>query len=122
KKYTHAIARPDRQDDGSVLWTGVILDETRTRTALVDSLSQGFLLFDALDRVVIRNSYYLELYPPLSGIAVPGATYEEVIKAEIACGSDIPIEEVERGADFSERVKHHQQEQSMIERQLGDDR
>jgi PAS domain-containing protein len=47
KKYTHAIARPDRQDDGSVLWTGVILDETRTRTALVNSLSQGFLLFDA---------------------------------------------------------------------------
>ena len=32
KKYTHAIALPDRRPDGSVLWTGIILDETRTRT------------------------------------------------------------------------------------------
>jgi len=37
KKYTHAIARPTRQEDGSVLWTGVILDETRTREAIIDA-------------------------------------------------------------------------------------
>jgi len=122
KKYTHAIALPDRKDDGSVLWTGVILDETRTRTALFDSLSQGFLLYDAQDRVVIRNSCYLELHPALSAIAVPGATYEEVTKAEIACGIGIPIEEVECSADFRERLKLHQQEQTMLERQLGDER
>ena len=62
-KYTHAIATPDRQEDGSVLWTGVILDatrikeaekqvaaaESRTRRAIVESLSQGFLMFDADD-------------------------------------------------------------------------
>jgi diguanylate cyclase (GGDEF)-like protein len=122
KKYTHAIARPDRQDDGSVLWTGVILDETRTRTALVNSLSQGFLLFDAQDCIVIRNSCYLELYPALSDIAVPGATYEDIIKAEIASDNETSVEEIEHSADFRERLKTHQHEQNMLERQLGDDR
>src|SRR5437868_7037247 len=37
KKYTHAIARPQRREDGSVLWTGIIFDETRTRAAVVES-------------------------------------------------------------------------------------
>ena len=82
KKYTHAIARPTRQHDGSVLWTGVILDETRTREAIIDSLSQGFLLYDAQDRLIMRNSHYLKLYPALHDVAVPGATYEEVVKGE----------------------------------------
>ena len=38
KKYTHAIAKPEKQPDGSVLWTGIILDETRTREAVLESL------------------------------------------------------------------------------------
>ena len=72
KKYTHAIARPTRQPDGSVLWTGVILDETRTREAILDSLSQGFLLYDAQDRLIMRNSHYLKLYPSLHDVGRSG--------------------------------------------------
>ena len=82
KKHTHAIARPTRQEDGSVLWTGVILDETRTREALVDSLPLGIILYDAQDRVVLRNAHYLTLYPALRDLAVPGASYLEVVTAE----------------------------------------
>src|SRR5262249_6642239 len=59
KKYTHAIARPARQVDGSVVWTGLILDETRTREAILDGLSQGFILYDAQDRMIMRNNHYL---------------------------------------------------------------
>ena len=33
EKWTHAIARPHRQADGSVLWDGVILDATWMKTA-----------------------------------------------------------------------------------------
>ncbi len=32
-KFTHAIARPHREADGSVLWNGVILDATRMKKA-----------------------------------------------------------------------------------------
>src|SRR6476646_4344982 len=86
KKFTHAIARPERKPDGSVLWTGVILDETRTRTGIIENLSQGLLVYDPDDRLVMRNSHYLKLFPSLSGAVVPGATYEEVVRAELASG------------------------------------
>jgi diguanylate cyclase (GGDEF)-like protein len=118
KKYTHAIARPNRQQDGSVLWTGVILDETRTREAIVDSLSQGFLLFDAQDRVIIRNSHYLRLYPALRDIAVPGATYEEVVKGEIASRAHTPSDTVEHSLELRDRLAQHTRPQNMFERQL----
>ena len=33
RKWTHAIARPNREPDGSVVWNGVILDATRLKQA-----------------------------------------------------------------------------------------
>jgi hypothetical protein len=33
RRTTHAIARPERRPDGSVLWTGVILDASRAKEA-----------------------------------------------------------------------------------------
>jgi signal transduction histidine kinase len=33
RKWTHALARPRRQQDGSVLWDGIILDATRLKQA-----------------------------------------------------------------------------------------
>ncbi len=35
-KWTHAIARPQRQPDGSVIWNGVILDATRIKQANIE--------------------------------------------------------------------------------------
>jgi diguanylate cyclase (GGDEF)-like protein len=121
KKYTHALARPTRQPDGSVLWTGVILDETRTREAILDSLSQGLLLYDAQDRLMMRNSHYLKLYPSLQDVAVPGATYEEVIGAESAHGGR-HRDAIDRSADVRERIEHHGRSHNMFERQLDDER
>jgi diguanylate cyclase (GGDEF)-like protein len=120
KKYTHAIARPARQDDGSVLWTGVILDETRTREAIIDSLSQGFLLYDANDRMVMRNTHYLILFPPLSDVAVPGATYEEVIGGEVACAGDVGG--LDTRTAIRDRLEQHNNAQSVFEWQIDDSR
>jgi len=122
KKYTHAIARPDRKPDGSVLWTGIILDETRTREAVVESLSQGFLLYDAEDRLILRNSHYLDLYPSLVEIAVPGVHYSDVILGELASLSGIPPEHLEHTPDFHARIERHRQPHNMFEQQLSDGR
>jgi diguanylate cyclase (GGDEF)-like protein len=122
KKYTHAIARPTRQVDGSVLWTGVILDETRTREAILDSLSQGFLLYDPEDRLIMRNSYYLKLFPALLEIAVPGATYEEVAKGEAATAPSSLREKLDRRAGLRKRIEQHKGTHKVFERELGEDR
>ena len=122
KKFTHAIARPERKPDGSVLWTGVILDETRTRTAIIENLSQALLVYDADDRLVMRNSHYTKLFPSLSETVVPGITYEDVVRAELATRNYIASEDTEPSPEFACALDRHQQSDTMFERELGDDR
>ena len=92
RKFTHAIARPHRTPDGTVLWDGVILDatrikeaeleaasiETRTREAILESISQGLVLFDEDDSLVVCNSHFLDLFPGLGKVIRPGMSYESV--------------------------------------------
>ena len=91
KKYTHAIARPERQENGAVTWTGIILDETRTREALLESIAQGVLFFDSDDKLVLRNSHYLALFPELEHVAVPGAAYRDVVCRELASSRELSL-------------------------------
>src|SRR5262249_3783471 len=102
------------------LWTGVILDETRTREAIVDSFSQGLLLFDAEDRLVLRNSYYLQLYPESRDIAVPGASYEEVARNELLHTKPDENRGIQEG--LVERLQGHGTNHHVSEMQLQDGR
>jgi diguanylate cyclase (GGDEF)-like protein len=126
KKYTHAIAQPERQADGSVLWTGVILDETRSRTAFFENLSQGFLLYDAEDRLMLRNNYFLEMLPSLRNVAVAGAHYRDITRAEIAGDRAASLEDpdlcdAELYAQYRQRLEKHSEPHSMFERELDRD-
>lgn len=122
KKFTHAVARPERQGDGSVLWTGIIFDETRTREAVLEGLSQGFLLFDSDDRLVLRNGHYLKIYPSLSDVAVPGGSYFDIVVSEIASRSDNPSHHPQNASDLMQRMEHHRNRQNMFEQRLSGDR
>jgi diguanylate cyclase (GGDEF)-like protein len=127
KKYTHAIAQPERRADGSVLWTGIILDETRTRTAFFENLSQGFLLYDAEDRLILRNNHFLEMLPSLRNVAVPGAHYRDITRAEIAGDRAASLEDPELFDSelyetYRQRLEKHSEAHSMFERELDRDR
>ena len=136
RKYTHAIARPTRQADGSVVWTGVIMDatrikegeaavaaaEARTRSAIVESLSQGLLMFDANDQVTICNSHYKSLYPALNELVDAGATYDSIIRAE-AGEALAPLErDGDRRHELELRLDAHRSDHHVFERQLSDNR
>ncbi len=96
RKYTHAIAKPLEQADGTVVWNGVILDATRikeaemraaaaevqTREAIVENLNHGLVLFDANGHLVIANSRLKSYYPELTDIAVPGTTLNAFLDEE----------------------------------------
>jgi signal transduction histidine kinase/DNA-binding response OmpR family regulator len=49
-------------------------------TDALESISEGFSLFDAADRMVLCNSRYRELYPGISDIFRPGLQFEQLIK------------------------------------------
>jgi len=55
-KYTHAIARPSRQEDGSVVFDGVILDATRIRQAEIMVQHLGRILDRSSNEVYVFES------------------------------------------------------------------
>ena len=59
--------------------------QTRLTDAL-ETISEGFFLFDADDRMVLCNSRYRELYPGLADLMRPGLEFEHLIKAVVERG------------------------------------
>ncbi|MCA0366741.1 MAG: EAL domain-containing protein, partial [Proteobacteria bacterium] len=136
-RYTHAIAHPRKLDDGSVLWTGVILDATRmklaeieatqteakTRNAIVESFTQGLLLYGPDDKLIVSNSKFLAINPGLENVVVPGASYVDVLKAELDPKREGNIIESDSAFEFCERLsRHHRRTGSVFERQIDGDR
>ncbi len=135
-RYTHAIARPNREADGSVVWTGVILDatrikqaemdaaaaEARTRDALVESLSQGVLMFDRNDRLTIRNSHFLKLYPSLADSAVVGTHYEDLLRFELGSSLSGEMSGSAAAAELQDRLARHGEPHLVYEREMAGDR
>ena len=54
--------------------------------AAIESVADGFALFDADDRMVFCNSRFKELNPDLAPKIVPGISFEEMLRDNIAAG------------------------------------
>ncbi|MGH7093337.1 MAG: ATP-binding protein, partial [Stellaceae bacterium] len=52
----------------------------------IESISEGFVLFDTDDRYVLTNSKYRERYPNLTKYFDPGTSYETMLRAAVASG------------------------------------
>jgi signal transduction histidine kinase len=52
----------------------------------VNSLAEGFLLFDAEDRLVLHNQRFLDFYPPLARVIERGMSYEALMRHIAASG------------------------------------
>ena len=136
RKFTHAIARPHRQADGSVLWDGIILDatriketelaaaatEVRTRNTIIESIPQGFIFFDSDGKLVTHNSHYLDLYPELKTVITPKLGYEAIVRREIELGLNGNPDELDIDEQIASRFEQHNSPNHMIERQLADGR
>jgi len=57
----------------------------------IESMAEGFILFDAEDRVVLVNTRYRDFYPGLADILVPGAKYAEIAAAARARAGSMPV-------------------------------
>ncbi|MGL4810451.1 MAG: EAL domain-containing protein [Beijerinckiaceae bacterium] len=135
-RYTHALARPTREPDGSVVWTGVILDatrikeaelaasaaETRTREAIVESLSQGLLMFNRDDVLTVKNSHFDALYPALASIAIPGVRYVDLLHAELDPTINPHMPAAGASEELTDRLTRHGSGHLVYERAMENDR
>lgn len=57
-----------------------------TLLAAVSALPDGFALFDAQERLILRNDRYASFHPRIASSLVPGVTLGEMLAAELAAG------------------------------------
>ncbi len=63
-----------------------LADTMRTRLSeAIESVNEGFAIFDSGDRLVLCNSKYLALWPEIRDLIVPGIRFQEI--AELAASS-----------------------------------
>jgi signal transduction histidine kinase/DNA-binding response OmpR family regulator len=81
--------------------------EARSRlTDALESISEGFFLYDADDRMVLCNTRYRELYPAMADVYRPGLPFEEMVRTVAARG--VVADAVERPEEWiAQRLAQH---------------
>jgi PAS domain S-box-containing protein len=81
--------------------------EVRRRlTDALESISEGFFLYDADDRMVLCNSRYRELYPGMADVYKPGLDFEQMIRT--VADRSIVADAVARPEEWvEERIAQH---------------
>jgi len=120
---------PVRDDDGKPTGYLVIIREitesmaadreaARFRRA-IDNLAEGLAFFDADDRLIFCNDEYRRIHPAIQDLLVPGARFEDMVRAHAERGA-IP-EARGREADYvRDRMERHRNPGVPVIRELGD--
>uniref|UniRef100_UPI002FDAE1F5 PAS domain S-box protein n=1 Tax=Yoonia sp. TaxID=2212373 RepID=UPI002FDAE1F5 len=88
-----------------------------TLEAAVEALQDGFVLFDAQDRLVICNRRYREIYGRSASAIVPGTSFESILRFGLANGEY--AEAIGREDTWlAERLSRHRAASSEFEQQL----
>jgi signal transduction histidine kinase/DNA-binding response OmpR family regulator len=93
--------------------------QRRTIETAIETISEGFLLFDANDRLVVANSRYRALLPGVADLFVPGRSFREILIAALERGSvatgGMPAEDW-----LDRRIKQHLHPRDAIEQHYTD--
>jgi signal transduction histidine kinase/CheY-like chemotaxis protein len=81
--------------------------EARARlTDAIESISEGFSLYDPDDKLIVCNSRYQELFASHADVMVPGTSFETIVRTAIDRGL-IKDAEGRRDAWIEERLERH---------------
>ena len=97
--------------------TAIEMEETNVReireararlTDAIETISEGFSLYNAEDRLVVCNSRYRELFSSHADVMVPGTPFEAILRAATERGLILDVEG-DRDAWIKERVAQHRE-------------
>ena len=83
----------------------------------IESIADGFMMYDADDRIVLCNERYREMYANIADLLVPGARFQDLLRVGVERGQ-YP-EAIGREDEWiAERIRQHRELGESIERQL----
>tara|TARA_R110000868_G_scaffold36962_7_gene130759 strand:+ start:24675 stop:28538 length:3864 start_codon:yes stop_codon:yes gene_type:complete len=95
--WIRSLARSRRRDDGATVWDGIFVDITsrkqaeeraaqayRWLTEAIDSLSDGFALWDSDDRLVLWNDQFVKDHPRRDQVIRSGLEFSDLIEQAAA--------------------------------------
>src|SRR5262245_20771318 len=80
--------------------------QRRMIATAIETISEGFVLYDSQDRLVLCNSKFRELYPKLTDLTVPGTPFKAILRA-IVDREMIDLEGRAPEEWIAERLAHH---------------
>lgn len=94
--------------------------ERKTLAAAIATISDGFVLYDADDRIVVCNERVREIYPQVADLWEPGTSFREILEAGVArsvpdLNGRTPEEWIE------ERLRQHSAQYSVAEHSYRND-
>ena len=112
-------------------YRGTATDESRMVLALrraeqaeellrdaVDSISEGFVIYDRDDRLVMCNDRYCQIYPETAAYMTPGTTFEALLRSGLAAG-EYPDAVGREAPWLEERLRQHAEANTDIEQRRG---
>jgi PAS domain S-box-containing protein len=87
----------------------------------VNSTAAGFVIYDAEDRLYLCNQAYRDLYPSTASAMIPGARFEDILRAGFARGEH-PDAIGREESWLAERMARHRQLSEEHEQRLKDGR
>jgi signal transduction histidine kinase len=87
----------------------------------LDSVSEGFVLFNADGRLAVCNRRYRQAYPNIADVLIPGVTFEEVLRVAAERGGFLD-DGVDLGSWVRQRLERHLENAEPVDRLLSDGR
>jgi signal transduction histidine kinase/DNA-binding response OmpR family regulator/HAMP domain-containing protein len=94
-------------------------EQRRMIQTAIETISDGFVLFDPDDRLVLCNSRYRELYPKLGDVAHPGTPFSTILEVAVERGV-IDTGGQSREAWIAERLRRHSKPEGLVEYHHGE--
>lgn len=119
------LVHEQRTADGGIV--GIGTDITAVKQAerrlydAIDSVNEGFILYDQEDRVVLFNKRVLDHFEELADVIQPGITFEEITRIGVARGV-FPTGEMDPESWIQRRLAQHRDSDDAYERRLKDGR
>lgn len=110
-----------RTGDGAVVSLVADITEMMRMWSAVQELPDGFVLYDADDRMVMCNERYRSFYAKSAAAMVPGAAFEDILRYGLK--NRQYLEAIGREEDWlAERLALHRKAETVVEQPLEDGR